>query len=79
MIQLVIGSILVLLGLPFFIRGWIFFLAPESSVSKRAQERNLRMGLETDMKRWGRRVRRFGLLLLAIGGALGYWGLRVVS
>lgn len=75
MIQLVIGALIVLLGLPFLIRGWIFFLKPESSVSMQAKERNLRLGLETDMKKWGRRVRRLGFILVTIGGALTYWGL----
>ncbi len=75
MIQLVIGAIILLLGLPFLIRGWIFFLKPESSVSLHAKERNLRLGLETDMKKWGRRVRRLGFMLVAIGGGLTYWGL----
>ncbi|MCC7381794.1 MAG: hypothetical protein IT384_08190 [Deltaproteobacteria bacterium] len=70
MLWIVPGTLLILLGLPFLIRGWIFTLRPESSVSLRARERNLRLGLETDMKRWGRRVRRLGLLLVLAGGAL---------
>lgn len=74
MIQLVIGGVILLLGLPFLVRGWIFFLRPEGAVSLKAKERNLRLGLETDMKAWGRRVRRFGFLLCVIGGALTAWG-----
>ena len=74
MIQLVLGGIIFLLGLPFFIRGWIFFLKPDSTVSQNARERNLRLGMETDMKKWGRKVRRFGFLLLLVGGGLLYWG-----
>jgi hypothetical protein len=75
MIQLVIGAVILLLGLPFLIRGWIFFLAPESRTSLNAKERNLRLGLETDMKKWGRRVRRLGLMISLVGGGLTYWGL----
>jgi hypothetical protein len=69
-----LGLFLAALGVPFFVRGWIFSLRPEGAVSAKARERNLRLGLETDMRRWGRRVRRFGLLLLGIGLALAYVG-----
>ncbi|MEQ8275728.1 MAG: hypothetical protein RMA76_34305 [Deltaproteobacteria bacterium] len=74
MIQLVIGALILLLGLPFLIRGWVFTVKPEGKTSERAKERNLRMGLETDMKKWGRKVRRFGLLLVLFGGGLVAWG-----
>ena len=76
MIQLAIGAVILIIGLPFLIRGWIFFLKPESTISLQAKERNLRLGLETDMKKWGRRVRRFGFLLVLVGGGLTVWGLR---
>ncbi len=74
MIQLIIGVVLLLVGLPFLVRGWIFTLRPEHAVSVKAKERNMRMGLETDMKAWGRRVRRFGTILVAIGIGLAVWG-----
>jgi len=70
MILTVLGAIFAFLGLPFFIRGLGLTLAPESARSLAIRERNLRRGLETDMKVWGRRVRRFGVLLLLIGGGL---------
>lgn len=73
MFVLGIGTLLFLLGLPFFVRGWVFTLRPDGPTALKAKERNLRLGLETDMKRWGRRVRRFGLLLLLTGGALAGW------
>lgn len=79
MVQLVIGGVILLLGLPFLIRGWIFTLKPEGTVANQAKERNLRLGLPTDMKQWGRRVRRFGLLLTLIGGALTAWGVTSVT
>lgn len=78
MIQLVIGAAILLLGSPFFVRGWIFSLRPDHPISLRAKERNLRLGLETDMKLWGRRVRRFGFILVTVGAALSAWGLSVV-
>lgn len=64
---LIFGIIILVLGLPFLIRGWIFFLRPEHPISLQAKERNLRMGLETDMKIWGRKVRRLGFLICSVG------------
>jgi hypothetical protein len=75
MILASIGALLAVLGLPFFVRGLIFTLRPEHPISLSARERNLRLGLEVDMRIWGRKVRRFGFLLLAIGGVLIYLGL----
>lgn len=74
MIQTILGSIIIVLGLPFLIRGWIFTLRPDSATSTRAKERNMRLGLETDMKLWGRRVRRSGFILVTVGGLLVAWG-----
>jgi hypothetical protein len=74
MIAFALGSLIALLGLPFLVRGWIFTLKPEGTVAARAKERNLRLGLETDMKKWGRKVRRMGFLFVAIGGGLIAWG-----
>jgi hypothetical protein len=74
MIRLTFGIILFVLGLPFLIRGWIFSLKPEHAVSLQARERNLRLGLETDMKRWGRKVRRMGFLICGIGTTLLWFG-----
>ena len=74
MIAFVAGILIALFGLPFLIRGWIFTLKPEGKVALNAKERNLRLGLETDMKKWGRKIRRFGFLLVAGGGGLIAWG-----
>lgn len=79
MIRLILGGLILLLGLPFLIRGWIFYLKPEHTISLQAKERNLRMGLETDMKVWGRKVRRIGFLLCATGGALVWFGYHSIT
>jgi len=70
MILTIVGGLLVLLGLPFFARGLALTLKPEGAFAERIRERNLRRGLDPDMRSWGRRVRRFGVLLLLIGGSL---------
>lgn len=74
MIALVAGSLVLVVGVPFLVRGWIFFLKPEHAVSLKARERNLRLGIETDMKKWGRRVRRMGFMLTLSGVALTWYG-----
>lgn len=74
MIRLIAGCLIILFGLPFLIRGWLFSLKPDHKWTLQARERNLRLGLEADMVRWGRRVRRLGLLLLIIGGTLAGFG-----
>jgi hypothetical protein len=79
MIPLIIGALFLLVGLPFLIRGWIFSLKPDHPMSLKAKERNMRMGLETDMKAWGRRVRRFGTILVAIGAGLCAWGVSLIG
>ena len=76
MIRLILGGLFVLLGAPFLIRGLVFTLKPEHPASLKARERNLRMGLEADIKVWGRKVRRFGLLLVLVGGTLVFFGWR---
>jgi hypothetical protein len=78
MIPLIVGAIVFLLGLPFLVRGWIFSLKPDHPTSLKAKERNMRMGLETDMKAWGRRVRRFGTILVVIGAGLAAWGVSLL-
>ncbi len=79
MIQLALGGLVLLFSMPFLVRGWIFFLKPEHPLSLQAKERNLRMGLETDMKKWGRKVRRFGFLLFLVGSGLSCWGYVSIS
>lgn len=73
-IALVIGIVLLIVGLPFLIRGWIFTLKTEHPITLHAKERNMRLGLETNMKIWGRKTRRVGLMLVVLGGLLIAWG-----
>lgn len=74
MVLTVLGVVLMLLGAPFLVRGWLFTLRPDHAATLRARERNLRLGLETDMKAWGRRVRRMGFILCVSGALVAAWG-----
>jgi hypothetical protein len=74
MIPVYVGIPFVLLGLTMMTRGWIYTLRPDGKMAEKRKRRNLRVGFSTDMKLFGRRVRRIGLMLALIGGALvGWW------
>jgi hypothetical protein len=64
---------LMLLGTAMLVRGAVYGVAPEGRMAKKRQERNLRAGFTTDMRSFGRRVRRLGALLLLIGLTLVGW------
>ncbi|MBI4820927.1 MAG: hypothetical protein HY791_31980 [Deltaproteobacteria bacterium] len=74
MARLVIGLILLTFGLPFFVRGLIFTRRPDHRLTLKAKQRNLRLGLDSDMTRWGKRIRRFGFLMMVVGGTLAAFG-----
>ncbi len=63
------------LGLLMMTRGWIYTLRPEGKMAEKRKRKNLRVGFSTDMKVFGRRVRRLGLLIALVGGALVGWAL----
>ena len=74
MIPLYAGIPFILLGLTMMTRGWIYTLRPDGKMAEKRKRRNLRVGFSTDMKVFGRRVRRIGLMLAIVGGALvGWW------
>lgn len=66
--MLYVGVPFLLLGLVMMARGWIYTFWPNGKLAEKRKRRNLKVGFTTDMKLFGRKVRRLGLLL-AIGGA----------
>ena len=71
--MLYVGAIVLLLGLVMMTRGWIYTLWPEGKIAEKRKRRNLRRGFTTDMRLFGRRVRRLGLLHALVGGGLIGW------
>ena len=69
----VLGVPLALLGLTMMTRGWIYTLRPDGAVAARRKKVNLKRGFTTDMKLFGRKVRRLGLMLALLGGFLVGW------
>ncbi len=65
-----IGTPLLVLGLMMMTRGWIYTVWPEGNIAERRKRQNLKRGMTTDMKLFGRKVRRVGLLAALLGGAL---------
>lgn len=73
--MLYVGAPLLVLGLVMMTRGWIYTLWPNGRVAEKRKRRNLRVGFTTDMKLFGRKVRRLGLMVALVGGALSGWDL----
>lgn len=65
---LYVGIAVLVLGLTMLLRGWIYTLKPNGRMAEKRKRRNLKVGFTTDMKLFGRKIRRLGLLL-ALGGS----------
>ena len=72
MIMIFCGLIF-LLGLTMSIRGWIYTIKPEGAIARKRQQKNLRLGFTSDMKIFGRKIRRLGYIFMF---ASGLWGSR---
>jgi hypothetical protein len=73
MVLLGIGSPIMLLGLTMMVRGWVYTLRPDGGMAKKRQKVNLKRGFTTDMKVFGRKVRRLGLMLTLAGATMVGW------
>ena len=67
-----IGILIAVIGFIMCVRGWIYTLHPEGGIAKKRQQKNLRLGFTADMKVFGQKIRRLGLLLLIMGGFLAW-------
>jgi hypothetical protein len=67
------GIPLLLLGATMMTRGWIYTLRPDGAMAEKRKKVNLKRGFTTDMKLFGRKVRRLGLMLVLVGGTLVGW------
>ena len=63
-----IGLLVFLLGLTMSLRGWTYTLKPDGAIARKRQQKNLRLGFTSDMKLFGRKVRRLGYLLMLLSG-----------
>ncbi len=73
MVLVYVGTPIALLGLMMLVRGWIYTLKPNGKMAEQRKRRNLKVGFTTDMKLFGRKVRRLGLILVIVGAALVGW------
>jgi hypothetical protein len=73
MIFYVLGVPFALLGLTMMVRGWVYTVRPDGPMAARRKQRNLQRGFTTDMKIFGRKVRRLGLILSLLGAFLIGW------
>lgn len=70
---MVVGIPLSLLGLTMMVRGWVYTLRPDGPMAAKRKKVNLKRGFTTDMKVFGRKVRRLGLILMLLGAFLVGW------
>ncbi|MBM4280404.1 MAG: hypothetical protein FJ137_06465 [Deltaproteobacteria bacterium] len=73
MVFYVLGAPLLLLGLTMMTRGWIYTLRPDGALAAKRKKVNLKRGFTTDMKVFGRKVRRLGLMTALVGSTLLGW------
>jgi hypothetical protein len=73
MLLLGFGAPIALLGVTMMIRGWVYTLRPDGGMAKKRQKVNLKRGFTTDMKIFGRKVRRLGLMLALAGATMIGW------
>jgi hypothetical protein len=66
----VIGGIFIALGGTMFLRGLIYTLKPDGAMALKRKQVNLRRGFTTDMKVFGRKVRRLGFIIASVGGLM---------
>ena len=71
----IIGLFVGALGLTMMTRGFIYTFWPDGKMALKRQKKNLRVGFTTDMKIFGRKVRRLGWILAIVGGSLIGWHL----
>jgi len=65
-----VGIPFALLGTTMMVRGWVYTLQPDGAMAQKRKKRNLKVGFTTDMKVFGRKVRRLGLMLLLAGAVM---------
>ena len=73
MILLGISIPMLLLGLTMWTRGLIYTLKPEGGMAQKRKRKNLKLGFTTDMKIFGRKVRRLGFMISLVAGGLLAW------
>ena len=72
MVGLSFGILIALIGMIMCIRGWIYTLHPDGPIARKRQQKNLRLGFTADMKIFGKKIRRLGLLIWLMGGFLAW-------
>ncbi|MEW5854627.1 MAG: hypothetical protein AB2A00_37980 [Myxococcota bacterium] len=67
---MILGGVFLFFGLIMMFRGWTYTLRPDGPMALKRKAKNLQLGFPTDMRVWGRKVRRVGTILGVIGGAM---------
>lgn len=73
---LVLAAVFFWVGGVMMFRGWNYSLHPDGPRAQKRKAKNLELGFPTDMKMFGRKVRRLGTIMVLVGvgfAALGQW------
>ena len=70
-----VAVVFLVLGLTMHVRGWIYSIQPDGKIAQKRKTKNLRLGLTTDMKTFGRKIRRIGFVMALVSGGLIAWQL----
>jgi hypothetical protein len=65
-----LGSMFLFVGGVMMFRGWNYSLRPDGPRALKRKARNVELGFPTDMKLFGRKVRRLGTIVFLVGAAL---------
>lgn len=69
------GVLLLLLGAAMATRGLIYMRWPTGKMAAKRKRKNLKYGMPTDMRVFGKRIRRLGFLIALAGAWLVAWEL----
>ena len=68
-----VACVFFLLGLTMMVRGSVYIMRPESKMTEKRKRRNLKVGFTTDMKLFGKKVRRTGFIVALVGAGICGW------
>lgn len=67
------GGVFIALGFTMWARGMIYTLRPQGKIAEKRKRKNLKYGFTTDMKVFGRKIRRLGFMLTLLGALAVAW------
>lgn len=70
MFLIILGLPVAIVGAMMMANGWTYFLKPDGPKALKRKARNMEVGFPTDMKVYGRKLRRLGTIIFIVGSVL---------